>query len=115
MYRFSEWELVVWLAMAHFISFMACSIDNKDDEPATNSNPEAFQCKPAVAVSADNLVARSGASPRQLTNKGFASVAYNWSENQYAPYLAVVGEVEAGSRNSDLSLWGVHLKGGMSY
>ena len=70
---------------------------------------------PAVLVSAANLSKKSGESPAQFTSKGFLTVAYNWADNQYTPYIAVVGEVEAGAKNVDLALWGVHLKGGMSY
>ncbi|MBY0109776.1 MAG: hypothetical protein K2X90_01560 [Candidatus Babeliaceae bacterium] len=57
----------------------------------------------------------SGTAPRQFTNKGFISLDYTWVDNDWAPYLGFIAEVEGGSRNLDLAQWGLVIRGGVSY
>ncbi|MBY0109777.1 MAG: hypothetical protein K2X90_01565 [Candidatus Babeliaceae bacterium] len=57
----------------------------------------------------------SGTAPRQFTNKGFITLDYTWVDNDWTPYIGFIGEVEGGSRNTDIAQWGVVLRGGFSY
>jgi len=57
----------------------------------------------------------SGTAPRQFTNKGFISLDYTWVDNDWAPYLGFIAEVEGGSRNTDVAQWGLVIRGGVSY
>lgn len=70
---------------------------------------------PAVEVTTADLDLNSGKAPRQLTNKGFATLNYTWKDCDWSPYLGFGAEVEGGSRNCDLKQWGVWIKGGVSF
>lgn len=71
----------------------------------------------ATANAADYLNANSGATPRQITNKIFGNIDYEWSDCDWKPYLGIFAEVEFAS-NDDCctpNMWGVGLKGGISF
>lgn len=71
---------------------------------------------PVVLVGSPNeLDLCSGTAPRQFANRGFMSLDYTWVDNDWAPYLGFIAEVEGGSRNLDLAQWGVVIRGGVSY
>lgn len=72
---------------------------------------------PPVVLSgaANELDLCSGTAPRQFTNKGFVSLDYTWVDNDWAPYLGFIAEVEGGTRNTDVAQWGVVIRGGVSY
>ncbi len=57
----------------------------------------------------------SGTAPRQFTNKGFVTLDYTWVDNDWAPYLGFIAEVEGGQYNTDLAKWGLVIRGGVSY
>ncbi len=57
----------------------------------------------------------SGTAPRQFSNKGFITLDYTWVDNDWAPFLGFIAEVEGGSRNLDVAQWGVVIRGGVSY
>jgi len=84
---------------------------------ATTAVTDAFTSNPAqeIVATAANLNLNSGKAPRQLTNKGFATMDYTWSDCDWAPSLGIGAEVEGGSRVSDLKQWGVWIKGGVSF
>jgi hypothetical protein len=68
-----------------------------------------------LSGTANDLDLCSGTAPRQFTNKGFVSLDYTWVDNDWAPYLGFIAEVEGGTRNLDVAQWGVVIRGGVSY
>lgn len=58
--------------------------------------------------------------PTTLSNKVFGSVEYNWSDNEWEPYVLLGGTYEIGCtnngiKNSSVDAWGVLAKGGIAF
>src|SRR3989339_178785 len=53
--------------------------------------------------------------PSTYSNMFFGSVVYNFSQTWLKPYLALAGQLEFGRGNTALSMWGVYVKGGISF
>ena len=70
---------------------------------------------PAVEVTTADLDLNSGKAPRQLMNKGFATLDYTWKDCDWSPYIEFGAEAEGGTRKCDLKQWGVWIKGGVSF
>jgi hypothetical protein len=77
--------------------------------------PEASTTLVTLVGDVNELDLCSGTAPRQFTNKGFVTLDYTWVDNDWAPYLGFIAEVEGGSRNLDLAQWGIVIRGGVSY
>lgn len=82
---------------------------------ATNGVNQSSESVPALEVTTANLDLNSGKAPRQLTNKGFATLDYTWTDCDWKPYLGVGAEAEGGSRCCDLKQWGVWIRGGVTF
>ncbi len=78
--------------------------------PASASDPVVL-----LSGTVNDLDLCSGTAPRQYSSKGFISLDYTWEDNDWAPFLGFIAEVEGGSRNLDLAQWGVVIRGGVSY
>jgi hypothetical protein len=63
----------------------------------------------------NDLDLQIAAHPRYISHTIFAHLGYNWSNTNWQPYLGVLGKVEFGSKNTALNVWGVYLKGGVSF
>lgn len=77
--------------------------------------PEASAPLAVLTGDVNELDLCSGTAPRQLTHKGFISLDYTWVDNDWAPFLGFIAEVEGGSRNTDINQWGIVVRGGISY
>lgn len=67
--------------------------------------------------SSDELDIESGRAPHQLSNKVFAHIGYNWSDNDWCPYLDLGGEAEFGRKRDCcvVNQGGIWLKGGFTF
>ncbi len=82
---------------------------------ASYVQPESSTTPVVLIGNVNELDLCSGTAPRQFSNKGFITLDYTWIDNDWAPYLGFMAEVEGGSRNLDLAQWGVVIRGGISY
>jgi hypothetical protein len=69
---------------------------------------------PAVETTVADLDVRSGATPKQITHKGFVTANWTWQDCANKPYVGLGAEVEGGSKCS-LKQWGLWLKGGVMF
>lgn len=57
----------------------------------------------------------SAAHPTYISNTIFLNLGYNWEDVDWKPYLGVIGDIELGSNNTALRLWGIFVKGGICF
>jgi hypothetical protein len=90
------------------------------------SNQTSIMDNPSpVLLTTSNLDLKSAASPRLMTHKAFASVAYGTKTNPHInPLISLGTEIEFEGQNPDktiqqyrhtLSLWSVWIKGGLVF
>jgi len=57
----------------------------------------------------------TAAHPKYISNTIFGHLGYHWDENDWKPFIGIMGKVDIGSSNTALRLWGVYLKGGIGF
>jgi hypothetical protein len=65
----------------------------------------------------ENINVESAANPRQISNKVFGTLDYEWHDCDWKPFIGILGEGEFASRENccTLNQWGVGLRGGLSF
>lgn len=68
-------------------------------------------------LSDEDINVQSAANPRQISNKVFGTIDYEWQDCDWKPFIGLLGEGEFASRENccTLNQWGVGLRGGLSF
>jgi len=75
-----------------------------------------FTAAPKI-LNDENINVESAANPRQISNKVFGTIDYEWHDCDWKPFIGILGEGEFASRENccTLNQWGVGLRGGLSF
>jgi hypothetical protein len=68
------------------------------------------------AFTAADVVAAPALHPRMITNAVFGYLGYNWEKQKHvAPFVGLGGQVEWGTGNAAMHMWGIFAKTGFAY
>jgi hypothetical protein len=70
--------------------------------------------KHAALTDADYDI-RTAAHPHYMSHTIFAHIGYNWKDIDWHPFVGILGNIEFGTKNTALTMWGIYLKGGISF